>query len=137
MTTRRVENSVSGEFLEADVVGVAKEDNEAVILQLEDSAVSQDSHELEVHKVPFEDKTLIRRERIILPVTKSECGNYFTVEAEDLDMPLSEASLEELKDAFDSVLRIMWRRYAMGDPQKMTRGALEFREQLIATYRLV
>ena len=107
------------------------------MLQLEDDAVSQDSREIKVHKVPFEDKTLIRHERILLPVTKSECGNDLTVEAGDLDMSLSEESLEELKDAFDSVLRVMWRRYAMGDPKKMTQGALTFREQLVTTYRLV
>lgn len=128
---------MSGEFLGEEIVGVDKEDNEAVMLQPEDGAVPQDSREIEIHKVPFEDKTLIRRERILLPVTKSECGNYFTVEAEDLDMSLSEESLEELKDAFDSVLRVMWRRYAIGDPKKMTQGALTFREQLITTYRLV
>ncbi len=101
-------------------MGVAKEDNAAIMLQLEDGAVLQDLWEIKVHRVPFEDKMLIRRERILLPVTKSECGNYFTVEAEDLDMPLSEESLEALKDAFASVLRVMWRQYAMGDPQKMT-----------------
>lgn len=134
---RRVKDPIGGEFLGEEAVGIAKEDNEAVTLRLEVSAVPQDSREIEVHRVPFEDKTLIRRERILLPVTKSECGNYFTVEAEDLDMPLSEESLEALKDAFDSVLRVMWRQYAMGDPQKMTQGALTFREQLITTYRLV
>ncbi|MCY3629853.1 MAG: hypothetical protein OXG94_07560 [Bacteroidetes bacterium] len=107
MTSRRIGNSVSGKFIETEVVGIAREDNEAVILQLEDGAASQDSLELEVHEVHFEGKTLIRRERVILPVTKSKGGNYFTVEVEDLDMPLSEASLEELKDTFDSVLQIM------------------------------
>ena len=80
---------------------------------------------------------LVRREHIFLPVTKSECGDYFVVESEDLDMSLFEESVEELKEAFDAVLRMMWRRYVMGNPKKMTQGALEFRKQLIETYRCV
>ena len=90
-----------------------------------------------VHRVPFGDKMLIRCERIVLPVTKSECGNYFEVESEDLDIFLWEESVDELKDAFDAVLRIMWRRYVMGDPKKMTQRALEFRGYLEDTYKCV
>ena len=98
---------------------------------------SRCSESIEVHAVPFEDKKLIRRERIVLPVTRSECGNYFEVESEDLDIFLWEESVDELKDAFEAVLRIMWRRYVMGDYRKMTQSELEFREHLKNIYRCV
>ena len=125
MNTRQIGNPKNGELVEAEAVEVAREDNEA------------ESRGIEVHTVPLENKMLVRRERIFLPVTKSECGNYFVVESEDLDMSLSEESLEELEEAFDAVLRIVWRRYVMGNPQKMTQGALELRKRLIETYRCV
>ena len=125
MNTRQIGNPKNGELVEAEAVEVAREDNEA------------ESRGIEVHTVPLENKMLVRRERIFLPVTKSECGNYFMVESEDLDMSLSEESLEELEEAFDAVLRIVWRWYVMGNPQKMTRGALELRKRLIETYRCV
>ena len=87
--------------------------------------------------MPFGDKTLIRRERLVLAAKKSKCGKYFTVEVEDFDMVLSESTLAELKDVVDSVLRILWRRYVMGDPERMTLGAVELTNRLKATYRLV
>ena len=100
--------------------------------------VSMDPRKIIVHKVPFdEDRILVRHECSVLHPVKSECGNYFTVESEDLDMLLSEVSLNELKDAFCSVLRIMWRRYVLGDPKKMTQGALEFRKHLSEIYQLI
>ncbi len=125
MNTRKIGNPKNGELVEAEAVEVAREDNEA------------ESRGIEVHTVPLENKMLVRRERIFLPVAKSECGNYFVVESEDLDMSLAEESLEELKDAFDFVLQMMWEEYVMGDPQKMTQGALELRKRLIETYRCV
>ena len=125
MNTRQMGNPKNGELAESEAVEVAREDNEAA------------PRGIEVHTVPLENKMLVRRERIFLPVTKSECGNYFVVESEDLDMSLSEESLEELKDAFDFILQMMWEEYVMGDPQKMTQGALELRKRLIETYRCV
>lgn len=92
---------------------------------------------IEVYRVPFRDKMLIRCERLLLPVTKSECGNYFMVESEDLDMSLSEESLKELKKAFDFMLQMTWEEYVMGDDKKMTKGALKIRDHLIKTYRCV
>lgn len=99
--------------------------------------IPRNRRRIEVHKIPFGKKMLIRRERIFLPVTKSECGNYFMVESEDLDMRLSEETLEDLKDAFDSVLRMLWKRYVMKEHKKMTPGALELRNHLKATYSCV
>ena len=125
MNTGQMGTPQNGELVEAEAVKVAREDNEA------------EPRGIEVLTVPLANKMLVRRERMFLPVTKSECGNYFVVESEDLDMSLSEESLEELKEAFDAVLRMMWRRYVMGDPEKMAQGALAFRKQLIETYRCV
>ncbi len=125
MNTRQFGNPINDELVEAEAAEIAREENEAV------------PRGIEVHMVPLENKMLVRRERILLPVSKSECGKYFTIESEDLDMSLSEESLEELKDAFDSILRITWEQYVMGDPQKMTQGALELRKLLIETYRCV
>ncbi len=95
-----------------------------------------DTDGIVIYKVPFGDKTLIRRERLVLAAKKSKCGKYFTVEVEDFDMVLSESTLAELKDVVDSVLRILWRRYVMGDPERMTLGAVELTNRLKATYRL-
>ena len=72
----------------------------------------------------------------MVPVIKSENGD-FIAEFEDLDMSLWEGSVEYLEDAFGAMLRMMWKRYVMGNPQKMTPGALEFRDKLNATYNLV
>lgn len=98
---------------------------------------STDPEGFMVYRVPFEDKTLVRHEMLVLAAIKSKCGKYFTIEAEDLGMSLSEPSLHELKEAFDSVLRIVWRKYALGDPQNMTQNAAAFRDRLISTYRLI
>lgn len=90
-----------------------------------------------VDEVSFGSGTLVRREPVVLQAATSECQKYFTIEAEDLGMTLSEPSLEELKEAYDSVLRVVWRKYAMGDPQDMTPAASAFRKQLASTYTLI
>lgn len=130
MTTRKIKDSTTSKVVEAEVVEIT---NAEGIPQ-----VSTDSPTIVVHRIPFDtNRMLIRRERILLPASKSECGKYFTVESEDLDMSLSEESMEELQDAFESVLAITWELYVMGDPQKMTIGALELRDRLNRAYRLV
>lgn len=95
---------------------------------------SRHSESIVVHTVPFGDKKLTRRERIVLPVTKSECGNYFEVESEDLDMVLWEESVEELEDAFNFMLGLMWEEYVIDDLEKMAPGALKIRARLKNAY---
>ena len=93
--------------------------------------------EIAIDKVPFdENRVLIRIKPIVVPVIKSENGD-FIAEFEDLDMSLWEESVQYLDDAFGAMLRMMWKRYVMGNPQQMTPGALEFRNKLSATYNLV
>ena len=93
--------------------------------------------EIAIEKVPFdENRVLIRIKPILVPVIKSENGD-FMAEFEDLDMSLWEESVQYLDDAFGAMLRMMWKRYVMGNPQQMTPGALEFRNKLCATYNLV
>ena len=97
-----------------------------------------DSLEIAIHRVPFdENTTLIRRERIVLRAAKTECGEYFITEFEDLKMSLWGETMEELKDAFEAVLAMTWEIYAMGDPNEMDQGALKLRNHLHSTYRLV
>ena len=96
-----------------------------------------DPLEIAIHRVPFdENRTLIRCERIVLRAVKTECGEYFIAEFEDLEMSLWGESMEELKDAFGAVLAMTWEIYAMGDPNEMDRGALKLRNHLRSTYRL-
>ena len=97
-----------------------------------------DSLEIAIHKVPFdESRKLIRRERIVLRAAKTECGEYFIAEFEDLEMSLWGETMEELKGAFEAVLAMTWEIYAMGDPNEMDQGALQLRNHLHSTYRLV
>ncbi|MCY3999194.1 MAG: hypothetical protein OXF84_00085 [Bacteroidetes bacterium] len=91
-----------------------------------------------INSVPFDsDSDLVRRECVVLNALRSECGNYLTIESEDLEMSITEESLEELKDAFEAVLVISWELYILGDTQKMTQGALQLRKHLVDTYRLI
>jgi len=91
-----------------------------------------------INSVPFDsDRDLVRRECVVLNALRSECGNYLTIESEDLEMSITEESLEELKDAFEAVLVISWELYILGDTQKMTQGALQLRKHLVDTYRLI
>lgn len=88
--------------------------------------------------MPFDkDRTLIRHEPTELYVGKSKCGKYLTLDSGDLKMSLTETSLETLRDAFEAALAINWELYVMGDPNKMTQGALELREHLQKNYNLV
>ena len=50
-------------------------------------------------------------------------------------MDLTEASIAELKGAVESVLRMDWTEYAMGDPDEMTFEAQGLRNNLLALYR--
>lgn len=92
---------------------------------------------IQVHQISFGEKTLIRRESIYLPVTKSDCGNYFVIESEDLDMQLSEETLEDLEEIFQFMLRMTWKDYVMDDRENLAEDALELRDHLEATYRCV
>ena len=74
-------------------------------------STSQNWGRIKIHKIPFGEKTLIRRERIFLPVTKSDCGNYYMIESEDLDIQLSEETLEDLEDVFEFMLKMTWEDY--------------------------
>ena len=97
-----------------------------------------DPLEIAIHRVPFdENRILIRREGIVLRANKTECGEYFIAEFEDLEMSLWGESMEELKDAFEAVLAMTWEMYVMGDPSEMDQGALKLRNHLRSTYRLV
>ena len=63
-----------------------------------------------IDRVPFdENRLLIRNKPIVVPVIKSENGDFIT-EFEDLDMSLWEGSVEYLEDAFGAMLRMMWKR---------------------------
>ncbi len=100
--------------------------------------VSTDSQIIPVHEIPFDkDHKLVRANPIILDVRRSECGQYLTVDSGDLDTSLSEESIEDLIDTFKTILALTWEVFAMGDPNEMDKGALEIRERLLATYRLV
>lgn len=100
--------------------------------------VSTDPLKIRVHEIPFdEEHKLIRNEPTRLDVRKSECGQYLTINSEDLDTSLSEESLEDLEDAFEAVLALTWEVFVMGDPSEMDKGALEIRERLLAAYCLV
>ena len=93
---------------------------------------------IRVHEIPFdEEHKLIRNEPTRLDVRKSECGQYLTIDSGDLDTSLSEESFEDLTDTFETILALTWEVFAMGDPNEMDKGALEIRERLRATYRLV
>lgn len=98
---------------------------------------SQNAGRIKIHKIPFGEKTLIRRESISLPVTKSDCGNYFMIKSEDLGMQLSEEALEDLEDVFQFMLRMTWEDYVMDDRENLTEDALKIRDHLEATYRCV
>lgn len=100
-------------------------------------SVSPNAGRIKVHKIPFGEKTLIRRESIYLPVTKSDCGNYFMIESEDLGMQLSEETLEDLEEVFQFMLRMTWKDYVMDDRQNLAEDALKIRDHLEATYRCV
>lgn len=39
MATRRIKDPVTGEFIEAQIVGINEEENNAIILKLEDGAI--------------------------------------------------------------------------------------------------
>ena len=100
--------------------------------------VSTDSLTIRVHEIRYdEEHKLIRNEPIRLDVRKSECGQFLTIDSEDLDTSLSEESFEDLIDTFETILALTWEVFAMGDPNEMDRGALEIRDRLLATYRLV
>ncbi len=91
-----------------------------------------------INNVPFDSDTdLVRRECTVLNALRSECGNYLTIDSEDLEMSITEESLEEIKDAFEAVLVISWELYVLGNTQKMTQGALQLRKHLMETYRLI
>ena len=93
--------------------------------------------EIAIDKVPFDDnRVLIRNRPIVVPVFRSETGD-FIAEFEDLKISLWEESVEYLEDAFGAMLRMTWKRYVMGNSQKMTPRALEFRNKLNSTYNLV
>ncbi len=88
-----------------------------------------------IDRIPFEGKALVRYEPIDLAVRKSECGKYFDVEVDDLDMVFTETSLSKLRSAIHAVLQVKWARLVMEDPSKMTPRALARRSLLMETYR--
>ena len=49
-------------------------------------------------------------------------------------MDITDASIADLKYAIESVLRMDWEDYAMGNPDEMTQGAKELRNRLLALY---
>ena len=97
-----------------------------------------DLPQIPVFEIPYDEgHQLVRNEPIRLDVRKSESGQYLTIDSEDLDASLSEESLKDLEDTFNSVLVLAWDVFAMGDPNEMDKRALEIRDRLRATYRLV
>ena len=93
------------------------------------------AYRLKIHKIPLKKGLLRRREPLILYPYLSPCQKYFTVYFDDIDMDLTEASIAKLKGAVESVLRMDWTEYAMGDPDEMTFEAQGLRNNLLALYR--
>ncbi len=92
------------------------------------------AYRLKIHKIPLKKGLLRRREPLILYPCLSACKRYFTVYFDDIDMDLTEASIAELKDAVESVLRIDWKTYAMGDSNEMTWEAQGLKNRLLSLY---
>lgn len=90
---------------------------------------------IKVDKIPLDKGTLRRCEPVALYPYLSPCQKYFTVYFDDIDMDLTEESIAELKGAVESVLRMDWTEYAMGDPDEMTFEAQGLRNNLLALYR--
>lgn len=89
---------------------------------------------ISIHEIPLGGGVLRRCEPIMLDPSRSPCGEYFTVAVKDLEMDITESSIEGLKDAVEAVLGMKWKRYAEGDPARMTLGAQRLRKRLRAMY---
>lgn len=85
-------------------------------------------------KISLDKGTLRRCEPLALYPYLSSCQKYFTVHFDDIDMELTEISIEELQDAIESVLRIHWRTYAMGNSNEMTLEAQGLKNRLLSLY---
>ena len=90
---------------------------------------------IRIHEVPLGKGVLRRCEPIILFPYPSACGEYLDVAFTDVDMTLTFSLTEDLRDGIESMLRMKWNRYAMGNPGKMTLRAQKLREHLLAMYR--
>jgi len=95
----------------------------------------RDAPTIQLHEIPFNRGVLRRHEPLVLYPYPSPCQKYFTARFEDIDMDITDASIVDLKDAIESVLRMDWEDYAMGNPDEMTQGAKELRNRLLALYR--
>ena len=94
----------------------------------------QAARTITIQEISLGQGILRRHTPLTLSPHTSDCGKHFTVEVEDIEMDITETSVEGLKNAVEAVLGMKWKRYAEGDPAKMTLGAQGIRERLRAMY---
>lgn len=90
-----------------------------------------------IKEIPYKHGMLRRHEPMCLFASQSSDGKYFTVHVPDLDMPVTESSLEELDEAVREVLGLAWQVYVMGDSEKMMPDAQGLAERLSEIYKPV
>ena len=90
---------------------------------------------LRIHQVPYDKHgLLVRREPLKMPVYIEE--GYYLCDSADLEMQLWGENWQELRDVFHVMLCMCWKIYVKSDPNKLTKGALELRKNLMDTYEL-
>ena len=90
-----------------------------------------------LHKVPFGNGVLRRREPLDVSTILVPCDtitDYVEIYFQDVGMIMIFHKDEDLLEAMETILVMKWKRYALGNPDKMTPLAKRTRERLLETY---
>lgn len=94
----------------------------------------EDSFDIFLQEIPFEQGVLRRHKPLILKAIPSPCREYVNVNFEDVGMELTFSRQDNIKAGLEEILCMKWKRYAMGNPKKMTRLAQKIRKRLRDMY---
>ncbi len=94
----------------------------------------ENSLDICLQEIPFEQGVLRRHKPLMLKAILSPCREYVDVNFQDVGMELTFSRQDNIKEGLEEILCMKWKRYAMGNPKKMTRLAQKIRKRLRDMY---
>ena len=92
--------------------------------------------EVEIHEVKTPQGLLLRRhEPLTLRAFFSD--GCHSAEVPELEMPVAAYSRQELADAVNDLVGVLWEEYAMEDDAKLTKQARVLKQRLLSNYTVV
>ncbi len=127
MATRRTRNPNSGETVEA----------KAVDIETSEDRSGFDISPLILREIALDSGVLRRNAPFVVKPYVSESHECYRAEVEELGLSISAYTRQELVEAIQDMIAVLWQEYAMEDDENLTESAAALKRRLLEDFRIV